>query len=305
MGKPDATTAQKFAAIWEAQYPAIDFRVNQSLCELLVYLGSTNVVAKTIPLFATAKTQEEKFHYLFILRLVKSGWTLDERRAYFDWLRRARSEFKGANMLPTALNYIRADAEATLTEAERAALTDTLAALDKPVAQPLAAVAQRSFVKEWTMADFEGGLDAVSRGRNLARGKRLFTETGCAQCHRLGNEGSFIGPDLTAVASRFDRRALLESIIEPSKVIAEVYRTASLTTKAGAIIDGRIVSEDADAVVIGINPVDPDQKRRVAKADIASRRVSDVSPMPEGLLNTLTREEIFDLLAWLESGGAK
>ena len=141
----------------------------------------------------------------------------------------------------------------------------------------------------------------VNTRLNLARGRKLFTETGCAQCHRLGNEGGFIGPDLTAVASRFDRRTLLESIIEPSKVVAEVYRSVTITLKSGAIHDGRIVNEDARNLVLAINPVDPDQRRRLSKADIASQHVSEISPMPAGLLNTLTREEIFDLLAWIES----
>jgi putative heme-binding domain-containing protein len=303
MGKPDAAPARSFAGLWEPQYPATDARVNQALCELLVYLESTNVVRKTIPLLATAKTQEEKFHYLFILRLAKSGWTLDERRIYFDWLHRARTGFNGANMLPTALNYIRADAEATLSEAERAALAEPLTALHKPTAQSPPAAIPRSFIKDWSMDDLERELGAVSRGRDLARGKRLFAETGCAQCHRLAGEGGFVGPDLTAVTARFDRRTLLESTIEPSRVVAEIYRTVTVTTKSGAIVDGRVVEEDAKAMVMAINPVDPDQRRRVAKSEVVSRQVSDVSPMPAGLLNTLTREEVFDLLAWIESGG--
>ena len=153
------------------------------------------------------------------------------------------------------------------------------------------------------MADLERALDAVGRGRDATRGKRLFNETGCAQCHRLGNEGGFVGPDLTAVSSRFDRRTLLESTIEPSKVVAEVYRTVTVAMKSGAIFDGRIVSDDAKSITIAINPVDPDQRRRLIKNDIASQRVSDVSSMPPGLINTLTREEILDLLAWIESGG--
>jgi hypothetical protein len=73
--------------------------------------------------------------------------------------------------------------------------------------------------------------------------------------------------------------------------------------KSGAIIDGRIVGEDSRSVSLAINPVDPDQRRRLAKADISGQRVSEVSPMPAGLLNTLAREEILDLLAWIESGG--
>lgn len=302
-GQPGRPDAEEFLAKWEPLYPSPDARVNQSLCEMLVYLESTNVIRKTLPLLETAATQEEKFHYLFTLRLVKSGWTIAERRSYFEWLARARHEFRGANALPTALNYIRADAEVTLSSAEHAALAQTLALLDQPAAPAFAAATNRAFVKEWTMGDLAGDLAAVGHGRDAARGRRLFTEAGCAQCHRLGGEGGVIGPDLTSVSARFDRRALLESIIEPSKVVAEVYRNVSLTLKSGAMVDGRIVSEDPRNLVLALNPVDPDQRRQVARADVASQRVSEVSPMPAGLLNTLTREEILDLLAWIESGG--
>lgn len=302
MGAPDAETARRVRQGWEPLYPSSrDARVNQMLCELLVYLHSPRVVARTVPLLARAATQEEKFHYLFTLRLVTNGWTLDERKTYFEWLGRARREFIGANMLPTALNYIRADAEATLTPDERAALKDTLASIDAaPI--PTTTVA-RAFVKEWTMNDFAAGFAAVGRGRDAARGQKLFNETGCALCHRLGREGGFVGPELTSVAARFDRRALLESILEPSKVIAEVYRSVTVTTRAGAIHDGRIVGEDARSILLAINPVDPDQRRRINKAEIAAQKVSEISPMPAGLLDTLTREEILDLLAWIESGG--
>jgi putative heme-binding domain-containing protein len=303
LGRPDRATAAEWAAFWEARYPSADARVNESLCELLVYLDSNQVVQQTMPLLERAATQEEKLHYLFTLRRVKAGWNLGQRRAYFAWLARARREFQGANMLPTALNYIRADAEATLSPAEHAALTDVLAALDQPIPPPPAPTADRRFVQAWTMTDFVDAMEAVGHGRNAARGRRLFTDTGCAQCHRLKNEGGLVGPDLTSVGGRFDRRTLLESMIEPSKVIAEIYRSVTLTLKSGVILDGHIVSEDESSVSVAINPVDPEQRRRVAKTEIASQRVSAVSPMPEGLLNTLTREEIFDLLAWLETGG--
>jgi putative heme-binding domain-containing protein len=206
-------------------------------------------------------------------------------------------------MLPTALNYIRADAQSTLSLAERSALTETLATLNKPAVAVTSTNAPRQFVKEWMMTELEPALNQVAARRDLARGKLLFNEAGCAQCHRLGSEGGFIGPDLTAVSARFDRRALLESIIEPSKVVAEVYRPVMVTLTSGAIYDGRIVSEDAKSISLAINPVDPDQRRRIAKSDIASQRVSELSPMPEGLVNTLNREEILDLLAWLETGG--
>ena len=299
IGKPDATTTRDLGTLWEAHYPAADARVNQSLCDLLVYLESPKVIARTLPLIDRAETQEEKLHYLLALRLVKTGWSLDDRRRYFTWLARARREFQGAKMLPTALNYIRAEAEATLSASEREVLGDVLADLNKPAAPAPAQIVQRPFVKKWTMADFDASTIS-ERGGDRARGQRLFTEIGCAQCHRVRDEGGLAGPDLTAVGARFDRRTLLESVIEPSRVIADVYRSVTISTKSGAIHDGRVVSENAKNVTLATNPADPDHQERISKQEIVARHVSDVSAMPEGLLDTLNREEVLDLLAWLE-----
>lgn len=297
MGQTNHANAERFSRI--LHYPATDARVNQSLCELLVFLQSTNVVSTTLDLLDRAGTQEEKLHYIFTLRLVKSGWSPEDRRRYFNWLVRARREFHGAKSLPTALNYIRADAEATLTTEERAGLTDVLALLDKPAVPVPPPPVARLFVKQWTMTDFDQPTLA-QRPRDRARGRRLFTEIGCAQCHRVGTDGGLAGPDLTGVASRFDRRALLESIIEPSRIIADVYRTVTIATKSGAIHDGRIVAENDKTVTLATNPADPDHQQRISANDVVSRRASDISSMPEGLLNSLTRDEILDLLSWLE-----
>jgi putative heme-binding domain-containing protein len=302
MGRPDRMAADRVLARWEPLFPTTDSRVNQSLCELLVYLESTNVIRKTLPLLSRAVTQEEKLHYLVTLRLVKSGWTLDERRAYLAWLGRARKEFFGASALPTTLNYVRAEVEASLTPVERAALTEELAALNRPANTAPVPTTGRRVVRSWSTGDFADSLATVKSRRDSTRGRRLFVEAGCAQCHRVGAEGGLAGPDLTAVGARFDARALLESIIEPSRVIAETYRNVAIATKGGVIFEGRIVSEDDGTIFIATNPIDPDERRRVAKNQIESQRVSQISPMPEGLLNTLERDEVLDLLAWLASG---
>ena len=118
-------------------------------------------------MLATAASQEEKFHYLFTLRLVTNGWSIAARKTYFEWLGRARNEFVGANMLPTALNYIRADSEATLSLAERSALTETLATLNKPAVAVTSTNAPRPFVKEWTMTELEPTLNQVGVRRDL------------------------------------------------------------------------------------------------------------------------------------------
>ena len=87
-------------------------------------------------------------------------------------------------------------------------------------------------------------------------------------------------------------------------MIAESYRNVSVTTKSGVITDGRFISEDNQNLTLATNPVDPDRRSTVRKSDIVSRHDSSVSPMPPALLNNYTRDEILDLMAWLEFGAA-
>ncbi len=299
-GKPAPTKA--ITARLEAQFPDADARVNQQLCELLVYLGSETVVTKTLPLLASAATQEEKLHYLHVLRLATNGWSLDQHRTYFAALRRAR-EFIGAHYLPLVLKYIHADAVGALTAAERTALGEALAPPEPALVATVAANPNRRFVKSWQLTDLADALGGVTPRRDLRNGRTLYAEAGCRQCHAFAGEGGGNGPDLTGVAGRFPRRDLLEHIFDPSKVIAENYRNATVTMKSGVIMDGRLIAEDADTLTLATNPIDTDNRSHVRKRDIASQRVSDISPMPAGLLDYFTRDEILDLLAWLEFGG--
>src|SRR5207244_12928162 len=93
----------------------------------------------------------------------------------------------------------------------------------------------------------------------LGRGRDTDLAGQCIKCHRLGNEGGTVGPDLTAVASRFGRREILESIIEPSKVISEQYQNEVVTTKTGKVITGRLMDESADHIVIKHDPLSPER----------------------------------------------
>jgi putative heme-binding domain-containing protein len=99
---------------------------------------------------------------------------------------------------------------------------------------------------------------------------------------------------------------MLESIVSPSKVIAEQYRNVQVVTNDGRIVIGRVVpSTDfrSPTLRIATNLLDGGQFIDIAKDQIESSAVSDISPMPQGLLNTLTYEEILDLLAYIETAG--
>ncbi len=300
-GGPEASVADTITARLEAGFPSGDARANQQVCALLVFLGSSNVVAKTMPLLATAATQEEKLHYLHVLRLATNGWSLDQRRGYFEALRRAIN-FPGAHYLPLVLKYIHADAVATINDPERAALGAALAPPEPVPAAVVAANPNRRFIRSWQPADLAPALSEINPRRDLRRGRTLYAEAGCRQCHPFAGEGIAMGPDLTGVAGRFSPKDLLESILQPSKVIAENYRNMTIATRSGVIMDGRLIAEDDERLTLANNPIDPDNRWTVRKRDIASKRVSDVSQMPAGLLDSFSKQEILDLLSFLTFG---
>lgn len=157
---------------------------------------------------------------------------------------------------------------------------------------------------EWKLADFEAELEKSPAGRNLAGGRETFAKLACVQCHQLGKEGYAYGPDLTGYITKpgNSHSTLLSSILEPSKVIADRYRNYVIELNDGDELVGMIVSEDAESVRVQTGPsaalIQP-----LKKANIKKRNPQSSSQMPLGLLNLLTKEQVLDLLAYIESGG--
>ncbi|HWB07274.1 MAG TPA: c-type cytochrome [Verrucomicrobiales bacterium] len=298
-GKPAAEETAKLTAFVESVIPCGQPHPDQLGSELLVYFTSPKAIEKILPLIEKGATQEERLHYLFTLRHVKTGWTLTQRKAWIEAFRRESARSVGAHHLGLTLRYARAEFEATLTPEEKTALTLNLATLD-PAAASLPATAPRPFVKAWTQAELEPQLPAVAaKERDLKRGRALF-DSQCAICHRYGPQGGVLGPDLTGIAGRFDRRTILESLIDPWRTVADPYRIATAALKSGEIVSGRLTSEDAATVSIESNPVEPGALRKVPRTDATSLIISSL--MPPGLLNTMTQDELLDLLAFMERG---
>jgi putative heme-binding domain-containing protein len=298
-GKPSAALRAMGVDKLSRQYPAASPQLNRELCQLLVYLEATDVVAKTMRLLAAAPTQEEQMQYVFALRLARHGWTPEGRAAYFNWFAEAAKNYTGSHNFLDFLAHTRDDASQTLTDAERIALAPLLA---RQIAEPPPVAPQRAFVREWTMEELTPRLNEVSRGRSFRKGQAAFTAAQCVACHRFGHEGGAIGPDLTTAASRFSRHDMLEAILLPSKVIPDQFQNTDIIRKDGSEITGRVVAEDGRKLVVAMNPLAPEQVE-ILKTNLKARRVSAISPMPEGLVNILSAEELLDLLAYLESGG--
>ena len=159
-------------------------------------------------------------------------------------------------------------------------------------------------VTEWKVDDLAPGLAQAATGRNLGNGQELFTKLACAQCHKLGQEGVNYGPDLTDVFARYgnDRADVLRQILEPSLVISNRHQNFEFELKGGDTLFGLIVKEDAESVTVQSGPSDA-LIQALKKSDLKERLPQKSSVMPIGLLNLLSKEEIFDLLAYLEAGG--
>jgi putative heme-binding domain-containing protein len=287
-----------------ALYPHQTFLVNRAASLLLAALDGRASMAPTMKLLRAAEEPTERLHYLFVLRNVRTGWTPEQRREYFSRLRDA-GEIVGGQGMPGFLSRIRDEALATLKETERQSMRKVLdAGLGDE--EQLAEFARREPVREWTTEAIARHLDRIGKGRSYERGRRLYREALCSRCHRLGDQGFPVGPDLTAVGSRFSLRDLLQSIVKPSEVIAENYRSARIETKSGKVFTGQ-VRPGGDYRDPALRLV-PDLLRAadvvtIAKSDIESHDWSPLSPMPAGLLNRFELEEILDLLAYVQSGG--
>jgi putative heme-binding domain-containing protein len=161
---------------------------------------------------------------------------------------------------------------------------------------------EQTFVRDWKLHDILPSLEQVKHDRSHESGRSAFRQTGCVQCHRFAGEGGSVGPDLTGVSRRLSPQDLLESIVLPSKVIAEGYATTEIETKSGEVISGHIERED-DRVVVMRPPTATEEMITIRKTDIRQRALSKTSNMPTGTLNTLSETQILDLLAYLISNG--
>ncbi len=327
MGKPGDADAAKIIEKLDPAYPNEKWLMNRELSQILIALNAPGVVKRTLDLAAKAGTQEEQLHYIVALRLAKSGWTVEDWKRCLSWFQTG-ADAGGTDSIPRSAKHpatfeqwfadvgnkpgngasygnfikkLKADIVGKIPEAERAQLASLIT--DKPAAVVKPA-APRKFVRDWKMADFADDMAKPSRARSYARGKEAYTAAQCVLCHRFNDEGGAVGPDLSGASAKYSKRDLLESILEPSKVLSDQFQNIIVTTKDGEDTVGRIVEENDKVLVLVPNPLTGDRVE-IKKSNVKERAASKLSPMAEGLVSILTREEILDLLAYLESAGRK
>ena len=139
---------------------------------------------------------------------------------------------------------------------------------------------------------------ATLRGDSSA-GERVFknlTGSNCIRCHQLGTEGGIVGPPLTVIGQKLNKAQLYESILYPSAAIEMGYETWVVKTKAGEVFTGRKVEDTEDHVTV----LDADGKYHDIPTDQVDRKVKqNISLMPEGLCQSMSRQELVDLVEFL------
>lgn len=170
---------------------------------------------------------------------------------------------------------------------------------DAPLPPPAADEITRRFVRRWSVQDLIHDVRNL-QGRSRDKGKRVFTEVGCIKCHRVGTEGARLGPELTDIAKRFRGEKLLRQIIEPSAEINKKYQTWIAVTDDGKVQTGLITKENEESVTLLPNPLQPDRTVTLQRKQIEELIPSKQSTMPAGLLMTCTKDEILDLLAFVQ-----
>ena len=309
-------------------YPSAYEDVNTELVRLYVFLDAPDVVARTLALIKDNRKEApapwvsvlernrgygsaiikmlsnppptREINYAFMLRNVRYGWSLPQRREYFVFINEA-AKFQGGNSYSSYLENIREDALKNCSDAERVALADLTGENLSPKLG-FEVVAAAGPGRNWSVSE---ALDVVkasgSRHYDFTRGQNLLHAAACASCHRFDGSGGDIGPDLTTVRSRFSIEELLESIIEPSKTISDQYSSSTVTLQDGRLHTGLVIRDDASLIV---HSNDPNAAPTTVKlSNVASVVASPISQMPPGLINGLNPDELRDLIAYLMSRG--
>ena len=140
----------------------------------------------------------------------------------------------------------------------------------------------------------------AASGGDKAAG-RVIMDKVCITCHKFGDAGKEIGPDLSSLAATRTRPEVIESLIWPSKVIADQYQPVLIQTKDGDIFSGLVTKENARAVTM-VTSEHPETPIEILKSKIQERQKSTVSAMLENLLDPYTPEQIAGLVALLMAG---
>ena len=272
-------------------------RVAESALALSCAMGRGEAVAPAMKHLLAATDRADAMRWATMLRTVAAGWTDELRVAYWRWLD-AANDRSGGFSLRGFIDHVKEDADTHVHRPAGSAATTVAAATPASTSNATGAP-----IHAWTVAELSVAAPGDA-APDRVRGEQIFRESMCIQCHRYGGDGGANGPDLTGVGGRFARTDLLRAIIEPSATVSDQWRDSAVHTKDGAMVVGRIVRTEGagtpkETITVSVNPLGP-ERERILRSDIERIEPVTTSSMPAGLLNSHTRQEILDLLGYLE-----
>ncbi len=297
---PTANDRQALISYFSPRFPTGDHRFDRELSQLLVKIDAPAAVPRILEQLQAAVTSEQQIDFAIALSVAKSEWTVPRRKMFFEWFQKIASS-NGGNSYFGYLERARDRFVEGFSDEERVALQEEIKAKYVPAnAQDIAE--SRPFVKKWAHEELVGLAAQDHAERDYEQGRRLFAVAQCSKCHRVAGAGSSLGPDLTGAGGRMSVKDLLRAIVEPSHQVSDQYQQMVFEAN-GQVIVGRILNLGADKVKVSTNMTDPKNLISLKRSDIDEQYPSKISIMPEGLLDTLEADEIFDLMTYLRSGG--
>lgn len=339
MGVPKKEDKEELVNQLAGLYPSNINTLDQQLSKILVKIGAGNVVEKTIPLLYTVKddttnqnvTQSsdlilrnpqygldianmlakmppaQQIYFATVLSLASEGWTPELQEHYFKWFYDAFG-YKGGNSYIGFIDKARKMALKRVSKSQYAyynKLSGDSLLSSSGTSLAFEGEGPKGPGKNWKMEDALPIVEKDSGDRDFKRGAMLFSAIRCGSCHTVRGEGGSIGPDLTQLGTRFTAKDILESIIEPNKVISDQYASTVFMLKDGSSMLGRLKNEDEKTYYISQNPYAPQVLKEIPKKSVTSMKTAEVSMMPPGTINVINADELKDLMAYLRSGGNK
>jgi putative heme-binding domain-containing protein len=145
-------------------------------------------------------------------------------------------------------------------------------------------------------AIYDKYLPAITSAGNADSGRKVY-EANCTECHKVGEVGQELGPDLRSVAKRY-KETLLADILMPNQNIEGGYEEYLLQTNDGRDITGILAKETATTLTLRRRKGDEDV---ILRSNVKSLRSLSLSPMPEDLEKSITIDQMADLIAYIKS----
>jgi putative heme-binding domain-containing protein len=316
---------ERLHGIVSPRFPSVSEPMNRQLALLIAYAGQPGAIDQLLAAMPEGRSNQElTLQYLYALRVITTGWTSAQKQQLAELLGRT-SQWRGGLSYAQLIGQV-FDAFAAVfsTEAERAMLFAAAPDFAPFTAEEQAAAAGRGTGPGAAGARGSGRgrgaspIQARTQGRaiekgevfdeviytprtqqpNLEAGRAIF-EASCASCHRsggIGNDHGVAALDLTASARAANRRALLESIMFPSRQIVPELQETIVTLDSGATVRGLVVREAARTLTL----LRSDGTTTEVAKPVRSRTRESSTIMLDELTDRMTEPQLTNLLAFLQ-----